>query len=356
MAMFIAGLWTGLNPKLLTKVQSYNELTLSNGDFDSLKINKDDKETKIGALGSAVTTNIEPNPDNVILANNTVWASSTELYAQFAGNLEAGPLTFSGNNIDSFALKRASNRTGFKEWEDIAIIKANNAELHEKDYKVLIQDKIVENGVLYRYGVQPISLNKRGSIVKGPICSVVYEDIFIVGKNGQQLKIKYNPIISNYRNVIKETKIETIGSQFPYIIKNGSINYREFSLSGTITHFMDESNSFTDRDSLFIEDKYLMEASNYSDTIESLYVKNNLNDTNNPILEREFRNKVLTFLQDGEVKLFKSPTEGLMLVRITSVTTTPNITLGRMIYDFNCLITEVDSVTPENCLKYGIQI
>jgi hypothetical protein len=39
----------------------------------------------------------------------------------------------------------------------------------------------------------------------------------------------------------------------------------------------------------------------------------------------------MEFLYDGQVKLFRSPTEGNYLIRLTDVSFSPNEQLGRMI-------------------------
>jgi hypothetical protein len=54
-----------------------------------------------------------------------------------------------------------------------------------------------------------------------------------------QLKIRFNPQVNNYSHVVAESLTQTIGSKYPFIRRNGNVNYRTFSLSGTITHFMD---------------------------------------------------------------------------------------------------------------------
>jgi len=58
-------------------------------------------------------------------------------------------------------------------------------------------------------------------------------------------------------------------------------------------------------------------------------------------------------LQDGKPKLFKSPTEGNIIVRLMDINCTPNQTLGRMIYSFNSNAIELNDPTMANYLKYG---
>jgi hypothetical protein len=64
------------------------------------------------------------------------------------------------------------------------------------------------------------------------------EDIFLISNN-KQLKIRFDPQISNYIIKRSESIIETIGSKYPFINRNGNMNYTTFSLSGTISYFSD---------------------------------------------------------------------------------------------------------------------
>jgi hypothetical protein len=70
--------------------------------------------------------------------------------------------------------------------------------------------------------------------------------------------------------------------------------------------------------------------------------------------ERYFKLKVLDWLTDGKVKLFRSPTEGNYLVRLLNVTLTPEDALGRMLHTFTCQAYEIAELTYENLLAYGI--
>ena len=71
--------------------------------------------------------------------------------------------------------------------------------------------------------------------------------------------------------------------------------------------------------------------------------------------EREFKLEVLDWLNDGKPKLFKSPTEGNILVRLMNTSFTPEQVLGRMIYSFSTTMYEIDDLTLENIDKYKIQ-
>ena len=62
----------------------------------------------------------------------------------------------------------------------------------------------------------------------------------------------------------------------------------------------------------------------------------------------------MDFLYANKVRLFRSATEGNILVKIMDINLTPNSTLGRRIYSFTATAYEVDAATIKNYDKYGI--
>ena len=54
---------------------------------------------------------------------------------------------------------------------------------------------------------------------------VDFEDNFLYdGK--RQLKIRFNPKVSSIKNTVLETKTDTLGSKYPFIFRNGNVNYK----------------------------------------------------------------------------------------------------------------------------------
>lgn len=138
-----------------------------------------------------------------------------------------------GTNI---VIRRVSSKDNFHYWEDMytTLIPANTMiDFQWKDYTI-------ENGVWYKYSaVKRNKENFRSTAVemKDPIMAD-FEDIFLTtGK--QQLKIRFDPQITNYSRVVSESLTETIGSKYPFIRRNGNTNYRTFSIAGTISYFSD---------------------------------------------------------------------------------------------------------------------
>ena len=72
------------------------------------------------------------------------------------------------------------------------------------------------------------------------------------------------------------------------------------------------------------------------------------------IFEKMYRDKAMEFLCDDNVKLFKSNTEGNILVKLTNISFTPTANLGRLVYSFSATATEIDECSFENYYKYGI--
>jgi hypothetical protein len=63
----------------------------------------------------------------------------------------------------------------------------------------------------------------------------------------------------------------------------------------------------------------------------------------------------MAWLNDGEPKLFRSMTEGNMIVMLNDISLTPNKTLGRRLYNFSATMYEIGDGNDLNLInKYGI--
>ena len=226
---------------------------------------------------------------------------------------------YSDENLkpNTYLIRRASSKDNFETWIDLAELRCaiGTSELY-----ATYNDIMVESGITYKYTVQPKMLNTSRLVVSDSVeATPVYEHTWLLGQNNAYLSIGFNLNLSNFKTVIKEAKIETIGSQYPFFVRNGDIKYREFSLSGLICQNMDAMNS--------------LRIGEYE---------------NRHIQERMFRDSLHELLLDGRPKLFKSETEGLILVYLSNVSLTPNNVLGRMLYDFSMTATEIGRVDVDN--------
>ena len=197
-------------------------------------------------------------------------------------------------------------------------------------------DCTIEQGYTYKYSLQQYNANDIYS--QRVISNEVYADFehAFLYDGTQQLKISYNPKITNFKNNILENKVDTIGSKYPFILRNGNINYKSFDIEGLLS-------LLTDSEGLFLN------TSNYVlDDVSTDLTSQNIAS------ERYFKRSVLEWLNNGYPKLFRSPTEGNFIVRIMNVSLTPIDTLGRMLHSFKATAYEVGNFTIDNLNKYGI--
>lgn len=227
-----------------------------------------------------------------------------------------------------FILERSSDQ---REWNILTSFKiSENVDLENFEWK----DRSVEQGVTYYYGIRECTQNQSqysDRINAENAITVEFEDMFL-GDEKRQLKIKFNPKISSFKNTILEQKTDTIGGKYPFFFRNNQIKYKEIPISGLISYWMDEENLFSEQD-----------------------FNNSINLTNNNFFnERQFKIEVLEWLTDGNPKLFRSPAEGNYVVRLMNTSLTPQDQLGRMLHSFSSTGYETMDNNIENLLQNGL--
>lgn len=375
----------------------------------------------------------------------------------------------------NFIIRRTDSNSKFSEWEDIKVIQfisqGDNKntiqyEINNTFYDVYIwEDKTVNCGIYYKYGIAPLKKGGwRGTFVKTSLSQACFfDDIYLMGNN-KQLRIKFDPVISNFKQNFTENLQTTLGSQYPFITRNGANNYKSFTFGGLITTYMDTYNNhnlnlyndslgtnrnnelplifvgktdyfgrlinpltnqlyydlynntininqishdengfltysnggrifnkidgtafqlfasvkfpsksvmqsfqafdsddeikdFTSKEQLFnggysYEDE---EDESPKTKLEIYNQEQGIDQYEDVIYERTFRDKVLKFLYQNSIKLFRSNTEGVILVRLMNISLTPKQELGRMLYSFTADAIEMDKYSAANCDKYNIQ-
>lgn len=247
--------------------------------------------------------------------------------------------TFNGK----ITIRRASSEDNFNKWEDIHNVTLNEDKILNYQW----YDYTVKSGVWYKYCVQKRNRkNDRGiSISTDKPVRVYFDDAFLVGDNCQ-LKLKFNTRVDNFKYNVLESKIDTLGSKYPFINRHAESFYREFSINGLITSFCDEAELFTSKKDIY------KDILNLNEEYNNLHNISNYQDFS---YERDFRECVINFLYNNSIKLFKSPTEGNILVKLMNINLTPDAALGRMLYTFSATAIEIDEPTIDNCNYYNIQ-
>lgn len=249
------------------------------------------------------------------------------------------------NFIGNITIRRTSSESNFTIWEDV------HTESFEENSKMdyTWYDYTIKSGVYYKYIAQKrTSVGIRGVAIHpiGEPFMILFDDMYLTGGDGQ-LNIRFDPSITSFKRTVSESRIDTIGSKYPYIKRNGYVEYKQFPIGGTITHLMDPSHLLTSKEEVFRDSlDYYNEFNKDKDV--------RIDDFNDWTYEREFREKVMDFLYANKVRLFRSATEGNILVKIMDINFTPNTTLGRRIYSFTATAYEIDTANIKNYDKYGI--
>ena len=217
--------------------------------------------------------------------------------------------------------------------------------LHPEQYEQY-RDILVEQGERYKYGVSQslVSAVFNPASVSNAITQswvyVDFEDIFLSDRDCS-LRIKFNPQVSSFKNIIQEQKIETIGNRFPFFFRNGQLQYREIPISGLISTEMDEYFAAA----LSAQDTSLRSATDAGaisgKTQREIYYN-----------ERKYREKVEAWLNNCQPKVFRSPTEGNYILRLMGVSMTPNQQLSRRLHTFNATGYEVAEYNVLSLINY----
>lgn len=225
-------------------------------------------------------------------------------------------------------VSRADERDNFKIWTDIKIIDCDDEDINDLP---IFYDYTVESGIHYKYIAQEIKDidGIRSVNINIPEKSVVrdFEHTYILGAGGRQLKLNLSNTLNSYGYTLSEAKVDTIGGIYPYISRNGNTKYRTLPIGGIISFNMDDQGTFIP-----------------SNKIGNQYDRKK---------EFDFREEVIEFLQDGKPKLYKSATEGNIIIRLMNVSTIPNQSLGRLISTFSATGYEIAENSMDNYLKYN---
>ena len=235
----------------------------------------------------------------------------------------------------NYVIVRSDEDTNYQVWDDVAYLTYVGKQLTDE---LVFTDYYIECGKQYKYAVQRKQTNNaRSELLLPQDLSphwVNFEYSYLCGR-GTQIKLNFNGELSSFKHIQLTGKLDTLGSTYPTIAYNGHAYYAEFPLSALVSAYMDEENLFMEKD---------FEMLSTNPTAESVRI------------ERKFRHKVETFLNDKQYKLFKTPTEAdkNIIVALTGATLSPQQSLNRMIYSFSTNAYEVAENTLPNLKDLGI--
>ena len=259
----------------------------------------------------------------------------------------------------NFLLSRSSDEDNYTTWFTIARFQLDD----QMPSKIVIKDVTIEHGRRYQYALQQYNVWGLYSsrILADKPYEASFEDAFLY--DGEiSLRIRYNPAVDSFKTTILEQKTDTIGGRYPFITRNGATYYKEFPLGGLLAQEIDDWNQFVDP-RLGETHRHTTHSHSHYDDENHRYVIDGQPDTAllNPhdfsdttiALERDFKLKVLEWLNNGKPKLFKSPYEGNYIIRLMNVSLTPVKELGRMLHSFTSQAYEIAECTYDNLVSYG---
>ena len=283
----------------------------------------------------------------------------------------------------NFVITRSSEASDFKLWEDIRFLNYSTEVFNPA--KACFIDYTIESGITYRYAIQGLNINEvRTNPLYTQKIMVDFEYGFL-SRDGVQLRLTFNQKMSSFKHSTLRSKQDTLGDKYPHLLQNGNAYYAEFPISGLITYQGNTETFFEPRSSgVYYKDELMLatgkfevkqgmrpqaprsdasivnpdDPSSYkpaesAEGVIDYTITSDMTD-NNIFIERKFREKVEEFLNDFTCKLYRSPTEGNIVVNLMNISMTPNEMLGRMIYDFSATAYEVlDNTLPEMD-KYGV--
>lgn len=296
-----------------------------------------------------------------ITDNQTVDSDILRYYDFVARNNADGgyvELTIEPNNAEGsndhkyingqFILLRASSEDNFQSWYQLTEFILANWDSSTRRY--LCRDYCVSQGVTYIYALQAFNAqNIYSKRIEAEPLFVDFEDMYL-SDGERQLRVRFNPKVTSFKNTILESKMDTIGGKYPFFFRNGNVKYKEFPISGLISTLTDENGDFMSGLQIVEPLRVLSEAdaaTSFADPLTSLSAENFRR-------EREFKTEVLEWLTNGKPKLFRSPGEGSFLVRLMNTSLSPNDTLSRMLHTFSCTAYEIADCTFENLREYGM--
>ncbi len=332
--------------------------------------------TKNGYEGSSNPSYFEVIPSRL----NQLTGMSLEVYDHTnALTNEEGCMVLAINFKDSisgnFIIIRTDEYSNYTYWEDLCYFTTIGTKniVYKTDYTI-------KSGIKYKYaivkensaGYRSIPLMEKDA----PARWVDFQYNYILGTKGH-IRLMYDNTIQSFKKNVLQNKQDTLGGKYPTITKNGYAYYSEFQVEGLIsieqeiTDYVDASgfkfksgDCFIGADkicfSVYSKDNYFHRADDLDEVGEVFtYQINSLENINNLtddyyFVERKYREIIIDFLNDGEYKLYKSPTEGNILVVFTDVSLTPKEELGRLVYSFSATAVEVDEPSLKNLNEFNL--
>lgn len=215
-----------------------------------------------------ISKNVTNEYSNII---EQAWDFDTILHALFDGNLHAGNVDFTVEQVSKIRIKRRKKNS----YDWITLFEVPIEKVEDFDFERI--DRYARSNQEYEYALVPVIGNAEGNLNINSIYSE-FEGIYLVEKN-----LGYGSAIETSISTQKNrptTVVNTLGRRTPYVITNGKNNY-------------------------------------YSGQVSAIYVNQNP-DTCEMETESgwQYREAIMEFLCDGKPKILKSDDGRIWMVNV----------------------------------------
>ena len=304
-------------------------------------------------------------PTDFIAIQSTV-GDITNLDIHVVTNITDGCIDVSLVALDNrlitgnYIITRTSSESNYSRFEDMKYLNYVNKDLQNEE--IVFTDYTVESGVTYQYALQGFTTQTLRTNAKlSGLVNLNLEYAYLYS-DGIQLQLCFNQDISSFKHTTLRSKQDTLGDRYPHLFQNGNAYYAEFPISGLIS-YQGNTKAFFHQEfnGLYYKDEFVIPTEKFEDRSGNRKGGLNLDYTistdltvDNIYIERKFREKVEEFLNNFKCKLYRSATEGNILINLMNINLSPNTELGRMIFSFSATAYEIAEPTIENLEIYGV--
>lgn len=193
-----------------TNLVNIEDVILKNGIYDHFNITKDVDFPYITTYPGA-------------------WDLSTQMDADFNGNINAGNIDYVVTQISSIKIKR--RKKGQFDWYTLYSIPVTDP----ADIDFVRYDYLAQNDTEYEYAIVPIIGNVEGEYSINSINSEFYGIFVTDGQNSY--KFKEGASYASNERVHSTATYEPYGSKYPIVISNGDLSYDKGSMGGSVIMF-----------------------------------------------------------------------------------------------------------------------
>lgn len=242
--------------------------------------------------------------------NPPAWDYDTILLAEFKNSLVAG--NTDALNIDNLVLKK--RKKDEMQWQTVKVFPFD---INEKRYNH--KDKFIESLETYEYSIQTETAGIYGSENIKEI-DTEFDGIWFIG-NENTYSIEYDINVSGINYNVVENLVTTLGNKYPFVCRNGVVNYKTFTVNGLLT-----------------TPETKLKSPKIDARAEKKYMKN-----------------IEKFFNDGKPKVYKDDSGAYFICHVMNPQIIPYNELDRKLYNFSCDIVEIgDGYDVDELIENGL--